>query len=560
MKRNIALASLIAIITVLGSAHARSASAAPPGVSACGIPNIPVAATKWPPGTFNAASTTLSRCVTSTATQLNRNSQGAGVYNVKRAPYSARCDGVTDDTHAIQHAEQTAFAAGGGTVYIPAGRCKISTGIAWDSNVNLVGAGMFRTTLVASPDFSFDPRNVRVGPDGRYIGMLWLDGPSQTSPLQNVTVSDVGFDPRAGIQGMRHGEFNYEPVVSYMRALQHVAFKDLYFNLGYNTQSYIGISDGPKGFTGFTLKLATDCNNSSDDVSFSDIVGHNGYGTIQIYGSDPPRLRCPQVTELHNVRINGVADFVDGQYIDDDRVVVDGSGVQRSEISNVTIKNIQTIAFDDITGGINSIKINPGAKGTIHGVTIENVRYRGPAVGRYTPPLNLHHAVGSGSPVAILGNASPDGAVNDVTIDNVHATNSMGMPVALKATPLSGQTVKLSVNNVSIIHCYELGAAMLIGFWSAPTGADKVHISNVTVQASPEALSQTQQLFGIMMRGKAPEHGVSGDVTVSDVTIRGYPIPLYVAGGPSFRNMTLARVRADRAIRLPRDATINLTP
>lgn len=511
----------------------------------CGIPNIAVAVTSVAPGSFNPASTSLAQCISSAAAQLNQNSARPGVYNVKRAPYGARCDGTSDDVRAIQRAEQAAAAAGGGTVYLPPGRCVISTGIAWDSNVNLIGAGMFRSTLVASVNFGFDPSRVRRGPDGRYIGMLWLDGPTQSAPLRHVTVSDLGFDPRAGTQGMKYGEFNYEAVASYMRALQDVRFDRLYFNLGYNTRSYIGVSDGPKGFTGFTLKLATDCDNPSSNVSFTNIVGHNGYGTIQLYASDPPSLRCSDTTKLSQVRIDGVADFIDGQYIDDDRVVMDGSNVATSLTSDVSIRNIETFVFDGTTGGINSIKVNPGNKGTIRGVNIYNVRYRGPSTGRYPPPLNLHHAVGSGSPIAILANTK-DGAVNDVTVDTIYGTNSMGIPVHVRPTPLSGETAKLSINNVRLLHCYDVGAAFIAGFWSDPTGQDNVQISNLTLQAAPEALAQNPQVIGLLMRGgHSPSNGVSGNVTVSNVSIQRYPIPLSIAGGPAFRNATLVHIRAD---------------
>ncbi|MFB7597267.1 glycosyl hydrolase family 28-related protein [Streptomyces sp. NPDC056160] len=59
--------------------------------------------------------------------------------NVKA--FGAQGDGVADDTAAIQAAVDTASAAGGGTLYIPAGRYLLSNAITWASNVNARGDG-----------------------------------------------------------------------------------------------------------------------------------------------------------------------------------------------------------------------------------------------------------------------------------------------------------------------------------------------------------------------------------------------------------------------------------
>src|SRR5690606_32096305 len=60
--------------------------------------------------------------------------------NVRKAPYLAAGDGVTDDTASIQAALNAAAAAGGGTVYLPAGRYFVASHLSVGANVELRGA------------------------------------------------------------------------------------------------------------------------------------------------------------------------------------------------------------------------------------------------------------------------------------------------------------------------------------------------------------------------------------------------------------------------------------
>ncbi len=155
------------------------------------------------------------------------------VFDVRN--FHAKCDGATDDTKAIQSAEDAA-ARSKGIVRLPRGKCVISTGIALDSDVTFEGAGMNTTTLVASRNFGFDPSRVRRGNDGQYIGMLWLDGPTATGPLRNVTIRDLGCDPRAGTQSFTLSSIGtYNCIIGYMRPLQHFTLENVRFDLGANS-------------------------------------------------------------------------------------------------------------------------------------------------------------------------------------------------------------------------------------------------------------------------------------------------------------------------------------
>ena len=60
-------------------------------------------------------------------------------YNVKHAPYLAAGNGIADDTAAIQSALNAAGDAGGGTVFLPAGRYKIAGTLSVPTGVELRG-------------------------------------------------------------------------------------------------------------------------------------------------------------------------------------------------------------------------------------------------------------------------------------------------------------------------------------------------------------------------------------------------------------------------------------
>ncbi|MFI1607860.1 glycosyl hydrolase family 28-related protein [Streptomyces griseofuscus] len=73
--------------------------------------------------------------------------------NVK--DYGARGDGITDDAPALQAAITAASAAGGGTLYVPAGRYILNTALTWSSGVNAVGAGD-RVSILQSSNPNLD--------------------------------------------------------------------------------------------------------------------------------------------------------------------------------------------------------------------------------------------------------------------------------------------------------------------------------------------------------------------------------------------------------------------
>lgn len=124
----------------------------------------------------------------------------ASVYDVSQGPYNAPGDG-SDQTAAIQAALDDAVAAGGGTVYLPAGHYGISDTLtvayqlpyADEHSVNLRGDGP-RATYLHHTGASNTP----------ILDLFYVNAPSTTGAEAWSTVSDLAFVsgsyPAGGIQ------------------------------------------------------------------------------------------------------------------------------------------------------------------------------------------------------------------------------------------------------------------------------------------------------------------------------------------------------------------------
>ncbi len=103
--------------------------------------------------------------------------------NVRHAPYNAAGDGIADDRNAIQSAIDDCYVAGGGYVYLPAGTYIMDSGsLNLKDNVNLMGAGMFATTIKLGNGV-----NVPVISDD-------LAGVNNTYAFGRVLLSNLGID------------------------------------------------------------------------------------------------------------------------------------------------------------------------------------------------------------------------------------------------------------------------------------------------------------------------------------------------------------------------------
>jgi hypothetical protein len=110
---------------------------------------------------------------------------GPGYLNVREAPYSAACDGKTDDTRAFQKALDNVGRAGGGIVFVPAGRYMIKTHLSIPAGTSLVGVG--RAPLTYAPN---SPGSTLLAVEGAGSAegtpFITLVGPNST--LEGITV------------------------------------------------------------------------------------------------------------------------------------------------------------------------------------------------------------------------------------------------------------------------------------------------------------------------------------------------------------------------------------
>ncbi len=326
------------------------------------------------------------------AVSLRADPPQPGSYDVRT--YGARCDGRTDDMAAIQSAEQAAAKAalpGHGTVVqLPAGVCALGGPIAWDSNVSLIGVGMTATTLTALASFTFDPTKVRIGPDGKQIGMIWLDGPTATTAIENVTIENVGFDPRAGMQHWSEssGVRIYEPILGYMRAVHNLTVQHVYFELGANpSAAYTSTgTDGPKAFVAVELgHLGVDPLDASHDLVFNDVHAHNGNGMLR-FGLVGTTMNGV-TSSFYNLSVTNEYDTVDLDNIEDDRIEIDGiTAPYAKPLANAPLGLIRHLVFQNINvsiapsvavGSINGIRLNSSFNTEIEDVTVNGVNYVG---------------------------------------------------------------------------------------------------------------------------------------------------------------------------------------
>jgi hypothetical protein len=471
--------------------------------------------------------------------------------------YGARCDGHTDDTAAIQSAEQDAAKAaqsGQATIVtLPSGVCALGGPIAWDSNVSLDGAGMNATTLTALSTFTYDPSKVRTGPGGKLIGMIWLDGPTATSPIENVTIENVGFDPRAGTQNWSSstGIRLYNPISCYERAVHNLTVQHVYFELGANpTAAYTATgTEGPKAFVGVSLsQLGVDPLDASHDLVFNDVHAHNGDGMLRfgLGGSTKNGV----TSSFYNLTVENEYDTVDLDNIEDDRIEIDGAtlpyaqpltGAPLGSIKHLVFQNINVTVAPSVTvASVNALRLNSSFNTEIDDVSVNGITYVGAPSG-FGPIVDGTMHQGTGSVISMNTN-DVQGYIDDLNVQNINAQYTIGVGLALGAPP--GQPLVATLQNVVVQNAFIYGG---VGFTFStakptvrnPNGPYDVVVSNVQVSGSPQnALAGTAPLGVDFHRHLL----TAGDdyVMLQNVTVTGFTTALLI--DPGFDGMLLDNV------------------
>lgn len=109
--------------------------------------------------------------------------------NVQYAPYNATGNGSTDDTAALTAARSAVNAAGGGTVYYPAGNYVTGPQTLY-SNVHEVGDGPGITTLTLKAGSNAD----LFGAETSYINMSGASGTGNIGGVTNWSISNMTLD------------------------------------------------------------------------------------------------------------------------------------------------------------------------------------------------------------------------------------------------------------------------------------------------------------------------------------------------------------------------------
>jgi hypothetical protein len=172
------------------------------------VSNSFAASPQFPTGTLQIQSAPINNNGSTTTPAFIRGNANAfddpddGIINVKKAPYGARGNGSTDDTAAIQ-AALNAVPVGGGIVYLPPGRYKITASLVIQAdNTLLMGVGAGNRYGATQ-----DGYGSRIEADSTLTGvpMIKVQRSALDRTIYGVKIRDVTIDGRgfgSGVEGI----------------------------------------------------------------------------------------------------------------------------------------------------------------------------------------------------------------------------------------------------------------------------------------------------------------------------------------------------------------------
>ncbi len=162
----------------LANGAVNSLQLAPNAVSSLYLANSAVTSSKLAAGSVGTAALMLN------SVGLSNVNFSLGYVNVQNQPYSAKGDGVTDDTAAIQSALTAAGAKGGSIVFLPVGNYYIGGHLTVPANITL--AGVWRAPTAYSQNKGTTLLAVENAGNTSGVPFITLTGPNST--LEGVTI------------------------------------------------------------------------------------------------------------------------------------------------------------------------------------------------------------------------------------------------------------------------------------------------------------------------------------------------------------------------------------
>jgi len=246
---------------------------------------------------------------------------------------------------------------------------------------------------------------------------------------------------------------------------------------------------------------------------------------------------------IYGIKIINVKDVVDLNDIEDDRIVITANACHPgAEIDDVQVSGqVVSVAPSVTTGGANGLKIE-ASNAVMRNVQYINAQYTGSPNGSY---LASGTRVGSGNPFgALIFNR--DSGITNLVVAHLRAVNSEGVGATLRGGP-SGEPMTVTFDDLTLTNTFGNACIRLPAF-SAPTGRDQIHVSNVTCSSAADARTRFgSNLVGLLLlpTGGVPTNGASGDVAIRNSRFTGYPRPLFIYGGGGFKGVVVDGVTWD---------------